>query len=342
MLTLNAPYLIFLGSTTNPLDAKTGRGLIDWRPHLCIGQSRLAGCSVDLGLNDMTPAQAAAAGAGSLVIGIAPIGGSIAADWLEFFEQAIDAGLDIVSGMHTRLSSIESLRQRADAAGTRLIDVRVPPADIAIATGQRRTGKRLLTVGTDCCVGKKYTALAIHAELAKRGVAATFRATGQTGIMIAGEGIPIDAVVSDFISGAAEQLSPNNDPAHWDIIEGQGSLIHPAYAAVTLGLLHGSQPDALVLCHDASRSHIDDYPQYPIPPLDECIERYTSAARVTNPGVVFAGVSINSSDLSPAKRDALFTTIGKSVGLPVVDPVRTGVTDIIERLSAIEDEGPVS
>ena len=333
MLTLNTPYLVFLGATSNPLDAKTGRGLIDWRPELCVGQSRLPGCGVDLEIPDMTPAEAAAAGAGSLVIGIASTGGRIEDDWLGIFEQAIDAGLDIVSGMHTRLSSIESLQKRAESTGARLIDVRVPPAEIPIATGRKRTGRRLLTVGTDCCVGKKYTALAIQAEFARRNIAATFRATGQTGILIAGEGIPIDAVVADFVSGAAEQLSPDNDPAHWDIIEGQGSLFHPGYAAVTLGLLHGSQPDALVLCHDATRTHIDEHPLFPIPPLEECLKRYTESARLTNPHAQFVGISINSSGMSEAEQEGLFAAIYEQTGLPVVDPVRTGVGPIVDHLT---------
>ncbi len=332
MLTLNSPYLVFLGSTTNALDAKTGRGLVDWRPGLCVGQSRLPGCTVDLGLPDMSPAEAAAAGAGSLVVGIALTGGAIDKSWLAVFEQAIDAGLDIVSGMHTRLASIDSLRTRAEAAGTRLVDVRVPPTDISVGTGRKRSGQRLLTVGTDCCVGKKYSALAIHAELEKRGIAATFRASGQTGILIAGEGIPIDAVISDFVSGAAEKLSPDNDAAHWDVIEGQGSLFHPAYAAVTLGLLHGSQPDALVLCHDAARTHIDEYPLYPIPPLDQCLESYLAAARLTNPNVKFVGVCMNTSGLTKTEREDLFAATSEQLNLPVVDPVKTGVAAIVERI----------
>ena len=133
------------------------------------------------------------------------------------------------------------------------------------ASGRKRSGKRVLTVGTDCAQGKKYTALALAKNLQSRGVDASFRATGQTGIMISGEGIAVDAVIADFVAGAAEQLSPDNAPDHWDVIEGQGSLFHPAYAGVTLGLLHGSQPDAIVLCHDPSRRTIDEYPNFPIP-----------------------------------------------------------------------------
>jgi uncharacterized NAD-dependent epimerase/dehydratase family protein len=174
----------------------------------------------------------------------------------------------------------------------------------------------------------------MHRELASRGRKATFRATGQTGILIAGGGLPMDAVVSDFLAGAAEMLAPDNDPDHWDVIEGQGSLFHPAYAAVTLGLLHGSQPDALVLCHDASRSAIDGYPDFPIPPLLSCIFSYLEAARLTNPDVQFAGISLNTSELQEAERRAVMSRVQEETGLPVVDPVVTGVAPLIDALPA--------
>lgn len=332
MLNIATPYLVFLGDTVNPLDAKTGRGLVDWRPEQCIGQLRLPGCTVDLGLPDMTPAEAVAAGAKSLVIGIATTGGQIHPDWIAIFKEALDAGLDIVSGMHTRLANAGNLADHAAAKGRQLVDVRVPPAGLPVGSGRKRTGKRLLTVGTDCCVGKKYTALSVHAELARRGVPATFRATGQTGIMIAGEGIPIDAVVSDFVSGAAEALSPDNEDAHWDIIEGQGSLFHPAYAAVTLGLLHGSQPDALVLCHEAGRPHIDEYPDYPIPGLEECMAHYLAAAQLTNSAVQFVGISVNTASLDEKGRQDYLAKVAAEVGLPVVDPMAGGVASIVDRI----------
>ncbi|HLU04978.1 MAG TPA: DUF1611 domain-containing protein [Woeseiaceae bacterium] len=301
-----APYLVFSGAVANPRDAKTGQGLVDWRRESCVAQLRYPGCAVDLGLPDMTPAEARAQGARSLVVGIASFGGGFEAGWTDTFEDAMRAGLDIVSGMHTRLDSVVRLAEVAAETGRRLVDVRVPPARIPIGSGRRRSGKRVLMVGTDCCVGKKYTALAMHRELLARSCKATFRATGQTGILIAGGGIPMDAVVSDFLAGAAELLSPGNEEDHWDVIEGQGSLFHPAYAAVTLGLLHGSQPDALILCHDASRTHIDGYPGYAIPPLATCIDGYLEAGRLTNAGMRFAGVSLNTAGLdSPARHAAM-------------------------------------
>jgi uncharacterized NAD-dependent epimerase/dehydratase family protein len=332
VLEIRTPYLVFLGAVTNPLDAKTGRGLTDWRPELCVGQLRLDGCGVDLGLPDMTPAQARVAGAGSLVIGIASFGGAIEPEWQDTLLAALDAGLDIVSGMHTRLGTSEALRERAVATGRRLVDVRRPPGDIPVGNGRRRGGRRVLTVGTDCCVGKKYTALALQRELAARGAKATFRATGQTGILISGGGMPIDAVVSDFLSGAAELLSPDNEADHWDVIEGQGSLFHPAYAAVTLGLLHGSQPDAIVVCHDAARTRVDGYPDFPLPSLSECARRSIEAGQLTNPGVRVIGISLNTAGLSPAERKRHLDEAAQQTGLPAVDPVATGVGPLADVL----------
>jgi uncharacterized NAD-dependent epimerase/dehydratase family protein len=234
--------------------------------------------------------------------------------------------------MHTRLTLITVLADTADRNGRRLIDVRQPPPDIPVASGRKRSGKRLLTVGTDCCTGKKYTALALHQALVHGGNAATFRATGQTGIMIAGSGIAMDAVISDFLPGAAEMLTPDNDPRHWDIIEGQGSLFHPAYAAVTLGLLHGSQADALVMCHEWGREFIDEYPEYPIPPLDECIRSYEEAAALTNPGVRCIGLSINASALPESERQSQLDEISRFTSLPCIDPVYTGVAPLLDQL----------
>lgn len=335
LVEIRTPYLVFLGSVKNPLDAKTGRGLVDWRPGVCIGQLRLDGCDVDLGLPDMAPADAFAAGARSLVIGIASFGGRIEPDWEEALLAALDAGLDVVSGMHTPLENSEVLRERAAATGRRLINVRQPPAGIAVGNGRRRGGLRVLTVGTDCCVGKKYTALALHRELVARGRKATFRATGQTGILIAGGGMPIDAVVCDFLAGAAERLSPDNDDDHWDVIEGQGSLFHPAYAAVTLGLLHGSQPDAIVVCHDAARTQVDGYPDFPLPSLQECATSCLEAGRLTNPGIRATGISLNTATLDEAGRRKALETASRITGLPAVDPVATGIGPLVDALLEI-------
>lgn len=334
-VTLRKPYLLFLGEAQHESRAKTAFGLRDWAPEACAGQWGLPECRVDLGLPKMTPAMAVAAGVRSLVIGVAPTGGSISPSWIPSLLQAAEAGLDIVSGMHTPLAEINGLAEAALARGVKLIDIRCPPPGLPVGTGRKRSGKRLLTVGTDCALGKKYTALALASELRAQGLAADFRASGQTGIMIAGRGIPMDAVVADFCAGAAECLSPDAAPDHWDIVEGQGSLFHPSYAGVTLGLVHGSQADALVLCHDPTRTHIFSFPDFPLPKLDVAIERYLEAARLTNPAVRMVGVSLNTSTLDEAARMRVLTETEQQLGLPCFDPLKTSLAPVIARILAV-------
>ena len=321
---LPAPYLLFLGDVQEAGYAKTAFGLRDWAADKCVGEFVLPGATVTAGLPRLSPAEAAALGARSLVIGIANSGGVISPDWVPALLAALDAGLDIISGMHSKLHDNEALRVRAEQNGRRLIDVRTPPANIPVGTGRKRSGKRLLTVGTDCALGKKYTALAIANGFAARGIEADFRATGQTGIMIAGGGIPMDAVVADFAAGAAEMLTPDADPAHWDVIEGQGSLFHPAYAGVSLALLHGSQPDIIVACHDASRTTLLGHPDYPLPPIEEVIDLNLRLGARVNPGIRCGGVTLNTAELDAADAAALLDREAERLGLPVADPVRGG------------------
>jgi uncharacterized NAD-dependent epimerase/dehydratase family protein len=332
VVTLRPPYLLFLGEIQDPLFAKTAFGLRDWRPKLVAGQHRLAGCGVDLGVPELSIADAAAQGVGSLVIGVASIGGRLAEGWHATILEAIQAGLDIVSGMHSRLADIDVFTSAAARSGAKLVDVRVPPANIPVGTGAKRPGKRALMVGTDCAVGKKYSALALANALSEAGIDATFRATGQTGIMIAGEGIAIDAVVADFISGAAELISPANSQEHWDVIEGQGSLFNPGYAGVTLGLMHGSQADALVMCHEATQTEILGWMGYRIPPLGECMDTYLAMARLTNPSVRFAGLSINTSKLPEHERRPYLDGLSDQFGLPCVDPIVDGSAAIARHI----------
>ena len=328
------PYLLFLGEATHFSQAKTAFGLHDWAPEACLGQWRLPGCSVDVGLPDMLPAAAKLAGAGSLVIGVAPVGGMVSPSWIPCLLQAAQSELDIVSGMHTPLADVPGLADAARARDVRLVDVRRPPTDLPTGSGRKRSGKRLLTVGTDCALGKKYTALALASELRARGVNADFRASGQTGILIAGSGIPMDAVISDFCAGAAECLSPDAAPDHWDIVEGQGSLFHPAYAGVTLGLLHGSQPDALVLCHDPARTHIFSAPDFPTPSLEVAAQRYLEAGRLTNPAIKLAGISLNTSALNETARARVLAETEQRLGVPCFDPLKTSLSPVIERMLA--------
>ena len=328
---LKQPYIVFLGDVGAPGYAKTGFGLAQWRKEECVAQLRYEGCDIDLGLPDISDEQLSEF-EGSLVIGVAAVGGAIADNWLPTLLAAADAGLDIVAGTHTRANDIPELCAAAERSGARIIDVRVPPESIPVGTGAKRSGKRLLTVGTDCAVGKKYTALALEAEMQSRGMDATFRASGQTGIMIAGAGIAIDSVVCDFTSGAAELLSPAADPDHWDVIEGQGALYHPSYAGVSLGLLHGSQPDAIVLCHDATRDSIIGVEGYALPDLVEAIDRNLEAGRLTNPAIRCIGVSVNTSGIDDQEREDLLARYQNETGLPCVDPLAGGVGPIVDRL----------
>ena len=321
---LPQPYLLFLGDTTEKGYAKTAFGLRDWAAERCVGEWSCAGATVTTGLVRLTPKEARARGARALVIGVANTGGVISESWIPSLVEALESGLDLISGMHAKLGGIALLKNTAERHGRRLIDVRTPPQNIPIASGRKRLGKRLLTVGTDCAIGKKYAALALARAFAQRGVPVDFRATGQTGILIAGGGLPMDAVVADFEAGAAEMLSPDADARHWDVIEGQGSLFHPAYAAVSLGLLHGSQPDVIVVCHDPDRTHILGYPDYPLPTIAETIDLNLRLGQRTNASIRCAGVSVNTSALHADHASRLLAEESARLGLPVADPMRAG------------------
>jgi uncharacterized NAD-dependent epimerase/dehydratase family protein len=328
---IRPPYLIFLGDAKDALAAKTGQGIVDWRGDWALGQLRLDGCGADLGINEMTIADAVAAGAKTFVIGTVSSGGVLPAAWTPIIVEAIENGLDVASGLHTRLRDNPAIAAAAQRTGSALFDVRHADGPFKTATGKPRTGKRLLTVGTDCSVGKKYTALAIHRELVKRGIKADFRATGQTGILIAGAGIAVDAVVSDFISGVAEAISPDNDTSHWDVVEGQGSLFHPAFAGVSLGLLHGTQPDAFVVCHEPTRTTMRNV-DTPIASIDEVITSTITLGRLTNENIRCVGVAINTTALDDASAATLLGDLAAQHGVPATDPMRFGVDAFIDLL----------
>ena len=323
-LELPSPYLLFLGDTTEPSYAKTAFGLRDWVPERCLGEWACEGATVTAGLPRLTPREAYGKGARGLVIGVANTGGVIGESWIPLLVEALQSGLDLVSGLHAKLRDVTQLRETAVRCGRRLIDVRVPPASIPIATGRKRSGKRLLTVGTDCALGKKYTALALTRAFAERGLQVDFRATGQTGILIAGGGMPMDAVVADFEAGAAEVLSPDAAPGHWDVVEGQGSLLHPSYAAVSLGLLHGSQPDVFVVCHEPGRQHLVGHPDFAVPSLAETIDLTLRLGRRTNPAIRCGGISLNTAGLDASAARELLARESMQLGLPAADPMRKG------------------
>ncbi|MDF2366164.1 N-acetyltransferase DgcN [Sneathiella sp.] len=332
MTEMQNPYLMFLGDVSDQLAAKTAKGIVDWRPEWCVGQLKLDGCAADLGIKDMTIAEGVKNGAKTMVVGIVNSGGFLPDHWISVIVEALDSGMDIASGLHMRLGEVPEIRAAAERNGRALFDVRHPSRSLPTGKGTPRQGKRLLAVGTDCSVGKMYTALAIEKEMLARGMKADFRATGQTGIFIAGSGISIDAVVADFISGAVEELSPENDADHWDIIEGQGSLFHPSFAGVSLGLLHGAQADALVLCHEPMRTHMRGLPHQPLPDLKTCMELNLTTARLTNKNAEFIGVAINTSGLKESERLDYLAKIGKELGLPTVDPFKDGTASIVDNL----------
>ncbi|MGH8125196.1 MAG: N-acetyltransferase DgcN [Rhodanobacteraceae bacterium] len=328
------PYLLYLGKAADNLAIKTARGLAYWRPDWCVGQHRHPECQFTLELPEMDFVEARAAGADSMVVGNANAGGVMDAETATDVIAALNAGLNVVAGLHQKLRDNPYIVAAARRNGRVLFDARECTRKLAVGNGRTRAGRRVLTIGTDCSVGKMYTSLALERSMRKRGLAADFRATGQTGIFVAGGGIPVDSVIADFISGAVETISPARDDDGWDLIEGQGSLFHPSYAGVSLGLLHGAQADALVLCHEPTRQHMRGLPEFPLPDLKQCLEANLAAARLTNPAVKAVGVALNTSGLPEQQALAACRETGDRLGLPCQDPVSMGVEAIVDNLLA--------
>jgi uncharacterized NAD-dependent epimerase/dehydratase family protein len=332
---IQTPYLLFLGDAADPLAAKVAQGIKDWRPDFALGQLRMDGCNADMGLPDMTLAEAKAAGVKTVVIGVANRGGVISQAWKKILVAALEEGFDLASGLHNLLRDEPDLAAVAKATGRTLHDVRVPTVDYPIANGKKRKGKRMLAVGTDCSIGKMYTALCMDKEMRARGLKSSFRATGQTGILITGDGVPLDAVIADFMAGAVEWLTPDNDADHWDLIEGQGSLFHVSYSGVTLALIHGGQPDALVICHEPTRKHMRGLPDYTLPSIEAVRDMALALARVANPACVAVGVSINTQAMSEADAKAYLADVEQRTGLPATDPFRFGAGKLVDAMLAI-------
>ncbi|MEX0329283.1 MAG: N-acetyltransferase DgcN [Ruegeria sp.] len=332
---IETPYLLFLGDAPDQLAAKVAIGIKDWRPDNAVGQFRMDGCKADLGLQDMSLEEARDAGAKTLVIGVANRGGIISQEWKKVLVTALEEGFDLASGLHNLLRDEPDLAAVAEATGRKLHDVRVPVVDYPIANGIKRKGKRCLAVGTDCSVGKMYTAMAMEAEMHKRGMKATFRATGQTGILITGDGVPLDAVVADFMAGSVEWLTPDNDDDHWDLIEGQGSLFHVSYSGVTMALVHGGQPDALILSHEPTREHMRGLPGYQLPTLETLRDTALHMARVANPDCQVVGVSVNTQNMGEDDAKAYLAKIETDMGLPATDPFRFGSGKLVDALAAM-------
>ncbi|SLN71890.1 hypothetical protein ROG8370_03470 [Roseovarius gaetbuli] len=332
---IETPYLLFLGDAPDMLAAKVAIGIRDWRPENAVGQLRLPGCGADLGLADMSLDEAKAAGAKTLVIGVANRGGVISKEWKKVLVTALEEGFDLASGLHNLLRDEPDLRAVAEATGRALHDVRVPSLSYPIADGKTRRGKRCLPVGTDCSVGKMYTAMAMERDMIARGLKATFRPTGQTGILITGDGVPLDAVVADFMAGAVEWLTPDNDDDHWDLIEGQGSLFHVSFSGVTMALIHGGQPDALILCHEPTRSHMRGLPEYTLPSLEALRDMALPIARVANPACQVVGISVNTQHMSEEVAHAYLAKVEADMGLPATDPYRFGAAKLVDALARL-------
>ena len=329
---LKKPYVLFVGDIEDDLAAKVAHGIADWRPNDCVGQIRLPECKATLELPELTIESAIEKGAKTLVVGVANRGGGISQTWYETLIMAASHGLDIASGLHQLLSTVPNLSTVAEKNDVLLYEARIPNPPFPIANAKPRSGRRLLTVGTDCSAGKMYTALAIEKAMLARDLSVDFRATGQTGILIDGNGVPIDAVVADFMSGAIEELCPANDSKHWDIIEGQGSLFHPSFAGVSLGLLHGAQATDLILCHEPTRPHMRGLPDFSLPSIEKCIAANLMAAKLVNPDVRFAGIALNTVALNNQDTMKIINELSQEFGLITFDPLKHEMNDLIDFL----------
>jgi uncharacterized NAD-dependent epimerase/dehydratase family protein len=346
-------FLILADGDFGPMTSKTANSVIRYLPAgvAAVLDRSQAGKTVNdvLGFGGMTPVVASMReglrhAPDAVLIGIAPQGGRLPEEWRTWLAEALDAGCDIWSGLHTFLADDPMLAEKARAAGRTLLDLRRPPADLPIASGAAKgtSALRVLTVGTDCNVGKMTAQLQLVRSLNERGLRTRFVPTGQTGIMIEGWGIAVDAVVADFIAGAAERITVQGaEGADIVLVEGQGSINHPGYSGVTLGLLHGSCPDALILCHQSSREYIGDYRRASwlrIPPLSEYIRLYESIGSAVHPTRVI-GIALNTYDLSEADAEAACEEATRETGLPATDPVRFSPDPLVDAIATVHAAG---
>ncbi|HXY29266.1 MAG TPA: DUF1611 domain-containing protein [Gemmatimonadaceae bacterium] len=336
-------FLILVEGQFGPLTSKTANSCIRYTPERVVGvvDSRRAGrTSQDvLGFGGEIPVvrsvdEGLKLGPTALLIGVAPQGGKLPDEWKAMIRTAIEHGLSVWSGLHTFIGADPELAALAARHGVSIHDLRRPPADLPVAMGRVRQVEStvVLTVGTDCNIGKMTSALQIRDGLRARGRAVRFAGTGQTGILIEGWGIAVDAVIADFIAGAAERLVL--DAARGSdivLVEGQGSVIHPGYSGVTLGLIHGSLPHAMVMCAQPSREHIGNNTWVKIPPLPALIHLHEALVRHLRPAPVI-GVSLNTYDLSDRAARAAIARAHRATGLPVTDPVRYDPEPLVEAI----------
>jgi uncharacterized NAD-dependent epimerase/dehydratase family protein len=340
-------YLIIADGDFGPMTSKTANSVIRYHPERTVAvlDRQQAGQTVQdvLGFGGTIPVvgsmrEGLALGPTAVLIGIAPKGGQLPPEWRAWLGEALDAGCDVWNGLHSFLSEDPALAAKASAKGRKLLDLRRPPVDLPIASGLAKELDPLvvLTVGTDCNVGKMTAQLQLTKRLNDGGIRTRFVPTGQTGIMIEGWGIAVDAVVADFIAGAAEWLTVEGSKnADVVLVEGQGSINHPGYSGVTLGLLHGSCPDALILCHQYTREYIGDYREavwLRIPPLTEYIRLYESIGAAVHPTRVVA-ISLNTYDLSDVEARRACDQAQRETGLPATDPVRFDPAPLVNAIA---------
>jgi uncharacterized NAD-dependent epimerase/dehydratase family protein len=329
-------YLILAeGKSGDPHYGKTMRGVVDYSPHptVAILDSERVG-ETHKGIAIVgTVADALPYAPTTALVGVATQGGRFPSAWRDLLKDSIGAGLDVESGLHEFVSDDPELVELAAEHDVELRDLRKPPPGLNVPTGDnlRIAAKTVLTVGSDCAIGKKTVAIELDREARARGLKSQFVPTGQTGVAIAGWGIAVDAVVADFLAGAAERLVVEGAERGGELlfVEGQGSLSHPAYSGVTLGLMHGSAPHAYVLCHAAGATEIDGYPGYPLPPLGEIVELHERASLPLRPAQV-AAIAVNTGGLeNDAARDAI-EAVSDETGLPTDDPVRFGASKVLD------------
>jgi uncharacterized NAD-dependent epimerase/dehydratase family protein len=333
-------YLVLAeGKSSDEHYGKTMRGIVHYGPHpvVAILDSTRAGESYE-GIPIVgTVEEAVPLGPTTAAVGVATQGGRFPPAWREVLKDSIRAGLDLESGLHEFVSDDPELSALADEHGVELRDLRKPPADLSVPTGEnlRLDATTVLTVGSDCAIGKKTVAVELDLAARRRGVQSVFVPTGQTGIWIAGWGIAIDAVVSDFLAGAAERLVVEGAARGGELlwVEGQGSLVHPAYSGVTMGLMHGAAPHAYVLVHKARATHTEGYPDHPIPPLTELIELHERASLPLRPAKVVA-IALHTGGLEDDEARAEIVRVGEETGLPVDDPVRFGADRLLDAVIA--------
>jgi uncharacterized NAD-dependent epimerase/dehydratase family protein len=337
-------YLILAeGKSGDPHYGKTARGVIRYSPHPVVAMvdSTRAGESYRDVPIVATVDEALRFEPDTAIVGVATQGGRFPPVWRELLRSCITSGLDVENGLHEFLADDAELSELARRHEVELRDLRRPPADLSVPTGENLevAARIVLTVGSDCAIGKKTVAVELDLEAKRRGLASVFVPTGQTGIAIAGWGIAVDAVVSDFLAGAAERLVLEGAARGGEllVVEGQGSIVHPAYSGVTLGLMHGAAPHAYVLCHKAGTTVVNGYPDHPLPPLPEIVALYERASLPIRPARV-AAIALNTADLDDDEARAAIEQVRSETALPADDPVRFGAGPLLDAVLAHLDQ----